>query len=82
MGGVSSASVRQLRRWEDSGGIWRVVSRGAGRVELSLLSCDAGEEMDRLVSTEADMLAFVGDRSASDEKGVPLEDLPKPAAPG
>ncbi len=43
-GGVLAA----LRRWEASGGTWRVVRRRGERVELELLSCDAGEVMQRL----------------------------------
>jgi hypothetical protein len=38
-----------LRRWEDSGGTWRVVVRSPERLVVELLSCDAGEVMDRVV---------------------------------
>ena len=55
-----------LRRWEDFGGVWRVLSRSAGRLEISLLTCTAGEEADRLVSGDPDLLAYVGARDASD----------------
>ena len=40
----------QLRRWEDSGGTWRVVLRRPDRLELELLTCDAGEVMQRLAA--------------------------------
>jgi hypothetical protein len=61
------SAVRVLRRWEDSGAVWRVTSRSVGRIEISLLSCDAGEEMDRLTSTDPELLGYVGARDGSDQ---------------
>jgi hypothetical protein len=52
----------RLRRWEASGGHWRVLARTRDRVDLALLSCDAGEEMDRLSSTDPALRGYVGDR--------------------
>jgi hypothetical protein len=43
-----------LRRWEDSGGTWRVVVRTPERLVVELLTCDAGEVMDRLVAAPPD----------------------------
>lgn len=63
----SSSAVEVLQRWEDSGGVWRVVSRSGGRTEVSLLTCDAGEEMDRLTSSDPALRDFVGSRDGSDE---------------
>lgn len=65
--GSTVSVVRLLRRWEDSGAIWRVMSRSAGRIEISLLTCDAGEEMDRLTSSDPELLDYVGTRDGSDE---------------
>jgi hypothetical protein len=59
--------VGVLRRWEDSGGVWRVVSRSATRLDLALLTCDAAEEMERVTSTDPAVLAFVGARGGSDD---------------
>jgi hypothetical protein len=64
---VPLVGVLVLRRWEDSGGVWRVLSRSASRVEVALLTCDAGEEMDRLTSADPALLNFIGERSASDD---------------
>jgi len=61
------SAIRILQRWADSGGLWRVVSRSAVRVDISLCSCDGGEEMDRLSSTDPEVLRFVGARSDSAE---------------
>ena len=51
--------VGVLRRWEEHGGVWRVVARTDSGVTVSLLRCDGGEEMERLVSDDPDLLAFV-----------------------
>jgi hypothetical protein len=61
------SAIRILLRWTDSGGLWRVVSRSAVRVDIALCSCDGGEEMDRLSSTDPAVLRFVGGRSDSEE---------------
>lgn len=61
------SEVGRLRRWEESGATWQVLARGAGGVVIALLSCDAGEEMDRLSSADPAVLAYVGDRERSDE---------------
>jgi hypothetical protein len=63
-------AVNQLRRWEDSGAIWRVLSRAGDGVEIALLTCDAGEEVARLRSTDPDVLAYVQDRDRSDRQGA------------
>lgn len=63
----AGSAVRVLQRWEGSGGVWRVVSRSAGRIEISLLTCDAGEEIDRLTSSDPELRNFVGAREGSDE---------------
>lgn len=55
-----------LRRWEDSGAVWRLLSRRGDLVEIALLTCSAGEEVGRLVSADPDLLAFVGTRTGSD----------------
>lgn len=55
-----------LRRWEDAGGTWQVVSRSTDSVELSLRRCDGGEEAQRLLSGEGALLAYVGDRATYD----------------
>ena len=58
-----------LQRWEESGGAWRVVLRRPGRLELDLLTCDAGEVMQRLVAAPPDpsLEQHLAGRDASDE---------------
>ena len=62
-----SEDLDVLRRWETSGATWQVLARGVGVVDLALLTCDAGEQVGRLQSGEADVLAYVGDRGRSDD---------------
>lgn len=57
--------VEELRRWQDNGAVWTVVSRAGDRVTVALLRCDGGEEIDRFISSDPDLLRFVGDRSNS-----------------
>jgi hypothetical protein len=57
-----------LRRWETGGATWRVQARTPASLDIALLTCDAGEQVGRLVSTEADLLAYVGDRFRSDDE--------------
>ena len=59
--------VEELRRWEDSGALWQVVARSADRLTIALLRCDGGEEVERLVSDDPALLAFVGVRDRSDD---------------
>ena len=65
--GASSIVSAVLQRWEGSGAVWRVISRSAGWMVISLLTCDAGEEMDRLTSSDPELLDYVGARDGSDD---------------
>jgi hypothetical protein len=61
-----SEALDRLRRWEDSGATWRIVVATGDAVELALLTCDAGEEMDRLAGAEPDLLEYVRARADAD----------------
>jgi hypothetical protein len=54
--------LARLLRWEDSGGGWRVAAVGNGSVTLSLVTCDGGEQMGVLASTESALIDHVGGR--------------------
>jgi hypothetical protein len=58
--------VDVLRRWEAAGAQWRVVARTPGRVDVALLTCDAGEEVGRFASGDPEFLEYVGSRPGSD----------------
>ena len=62
-----SRDLEALRRWETSGAVWQVLDRSPVRLEIALLTCDAGEQVGRLVSTEPDLREHVGERTRSDE---------------
>jgi hypothetical protein len=62
-------ALDRLRRWEDSGATWRVIVRTPRDVEIALLTCDAGEEMDRLRSADADLLDYV-DRHGPEPESI------------
>lgn len=58
-----SADLAALLRWEATGGTWEVSRLRAGWAEVVLLSCDAGQEMGRIPSSAADLVAYVTDES-------------------
>ncbi|MET8152801.1 hypothetical protein ACIBSW_09320 [Actinoplanes sp. NPDC049668] len=60
-----SEALTRLLRWEESGGNWRVLVRTPDAVELALLTCDAGEEVDRLLTADPAVLEHLGDRTSS-----------------
>jgi hypothetical protein len=63
---MDDRAVETLRRWEQAGGHWRVVSRGPYGVAVALLRCDGGEEADRIQSGDPDLLAYLGGRQTSE----------------
>jgi hypothetical protein len=65
-GGSPESQLDVLRRWEDAGGHWVVVHRAPGRVVVSLQRCDGGEEVQRLIATEDDVLGYLAERDESD----------------
>jgi hypothetical protein len=65
-GADPDAALQVLLRWEASGAHWRVLRRSPEGLLISLLTCTGDEEMGRLSSVDADLLAYVGDRDADD----------------
>ncbi len=60
-------ALDRLRRWEESGATWRVLVQTPGSVEIALLTCDAGEQVGRVLSSEPDVREHVGTRERSDD---------------
>jgi hypothetical protein len=59
-------AVERLLRWERAGGTWRVLRHAAdGAVRVALDTCH-GEEMERLTSDDARLVAFVAERPSTD----------------
>ncbi len=63
----ATSPVEILRRWEQGGAVWRVVSRTDTRLEVALMTCTAAETVERINSADPELLAFVGDRSSSED---------------
>ena len=59
--------VAELRRWQDAGAVWQVISKTSQWVTIGLLRCDGGEEVDRFTSSDPRLLNFIGDRLSSSE---------------
>ena len=51
--------VPTLLRWQDFGGVWRLVSHTSSGAVVALCRCDGGEEVDRLSSSHPATLAFL-----------------------
>jgi hypothetical protein len=60
---MPESPVETLRRWEDSGAVWRVVSLGEDRAIVQLCAC-TGEPVDVLESGDDELLRFLRERSA------------------
>jgi uncharacterized protein len=60
--------VAQLRRWEDAGGVWRVLSRDRDAITVGLYRCDGGEEADRFVATDPCVAEFLAGRTSSQDQ--------------
>ena len=51
--------LARLLRWEDAGGTWQLAGRRTDEVTVALCRCDGGEEVDRLVSADPDLIRYV-----------------------
>lgn len=72
------SGVAQLQRWQESGGRWRVLTRTTNTVVIALLTCDIGEEVDRMTGTGPALLAYLGNRDNSEDDITPA----RPVRPG
>ncbi|WP_046469133.1 hypothetical protein [Allosalinactinospora lopnorensis] len=63
--------VETLVRWEEHGAVWRVLERTPSQVTVALCRCDGGEEVERLVSGDPELLAFVDEREAAVDSPPP-----------
>ncbi|WP_420114440.1 hypothetical protein [Pseudactinotalea sp.] len=62
-----SSALAALLRWEERGGTWAVLNRSPRELTISLRTCTAGEEVERLTSDDTDLAGHVGDRVRSEE---------------
>jgi hypothetical protein len=54
-----------LRRWSAFGATWQVVARTRSTVTVSLCRCDGGEEVQRLTSSDPELMTFLAGRFSS-----------------
>jgi uncharacterized protein len=62
--------VALLQRWEDAGGVWRVIGQQHGAVTVGLYRCDDGEEADRFTSSDSRLEQLLAGRSSSQEPDI------------
>ncbi|NLT30102.1 MAG: hypothetical protein GXX86_06540 [Propionibacterium sp.] len=62
---MSDDPIAVLTRWTDSGAHWRVAARTAEAVIIELITCTGDEVVDRLHTTDPDLVAWLGDRRSS-----------------
>jgi uncharacterized protein len=60
--------VAALRRWEDAGGVWRVLGQDREAITVGLYRCDDGEEADRFVATDPQLAEFLAGRTSSQDQ--------------
>jgi hypothetical protein len=58
--------IRALDDWARSGAVWRVVARRPSGATVALLRCDAGEEVDRITSSDPTWLAYLDEHPSSE----------------
>ena len=61
-----TSDLAALHRWELAGGAWYVASSTDDVVTISLCRCDGGEEVERLLSRDSTLRAYVASRSSSE----------------
>ncbi|MCF8589275.1 hypothetical protein L5G28_13885 [Gordonia sp. HY285] len=59
---MSTDDLARLQRWEDAGAVWEVAALRPDSATISLLRCDAGEEVDRFVTSDPRVLALCRER--------------------
>jgi hypothetical protein len=59
--------AERLRRWEESGATWHVLTRSERAVTVSLCRCDDGEEVERLRSDDPAAVIMLDGRTGSDD---------------
>ncbi len=58
---MSEDALAALRRWVASGATWQVRRLGPDGAEVDLVSCDGGETMGHLSSSDPDFVAHVSE---------------------
>lgn len=59
----------RLGRWVGAGGEWDLVGRTSTTLTVALLTCDRGEEMGRIVSSDPDFASYVDECAENSSDG-------------
>jgi hypothetical protein len=57
--------VPTLLRWQEFGGVWRLLSQTPSGASVALCRCDGGEEVERLSTSHPATLEFLATHSGT-----------------
>lgn len=60
-----STDRETLQRWEDFGGVWRVLAADDHSATVAMLRCDGGEEVQRLTTRDVDLVTWLAQHPGS-----------------
>ena len=61
-----SKDRKTLQRWEDFGGVWRVLASHDQAATVSMCRCDGGEEVQRLTTEDPDLVSWLAAHPSSE----------------
>jgi len=73
--------VAMLRRWEDAGGVWRVLGLDRDAVTVGLYRGDGGAEADRFVATDPQVTELLAGRTSSQDRDRDTQGRARQARP-
>ncbi len=59
--------VEAVRRWESSGGLWRVLADTGDSLTVGLFTCTGGELMQQVTSPDPRLRESLGGRTTSED---------------
>jgi hypothetical protein len=59
--------VEVVRRWESSGGVWRVLGDRGGALVVELFQCTGGELVQQVSSADPRLRELLAGRASSEE---------------
>ncbi|MFC3241134.1 hypothetical protein ACFOJ6_00675 [Gordonia humi] len=59
---MTTDDLERITRWEDAGAVWEAAALRPESATISLMRCDAGEEVERFVTTDPRVLALCRER--------------------
>ncbi len=65
-----TSALRRLLRWEAAGGTWVVTTLTASQASVALCTCDGGEQVEAVTSSDPELLAFLAAREASGDAPI------------